>query len=186
MKRLLSVFRIPAEDAEDLVQQTLLALLYQWEKVRDPECWVLGTLRRHCLMYWRKHRRRLYSAVDAAILEWLSRPVAPAQEHADLLHDLESLINRLPIRCRSVLRLRFRLGYEPPEVAEKLGYRASSMGKITARCLAALSRQMLAAGLTADALRESSGISRAVPLGRPVEPDSDPSEDSPPLRTVRR
>ena len=186
MKRMLSVFRIPAEDAEDVVQQTLLALLYQLDKVRDPECWVLGTLRRHCLMYWRKHRRRLYSAVDTAILEWLSRPVAPAQEHADLLADLESVINRLPPRCRSVLKLRFRLGYEPPEVAEKLGYRASSIGKITTRCLAALSREMLAAGMTPEALRDSSGISRStIPRGRP-EPDSEPSEDSPPLRTVIR
>lgn len=186
MKRLLSVFRIPTEDAEDVVQQSLLALLYQWEKVRDPECWLLGTLKRNCLMYWRKHRRRLYSAVDNAILEWLSRPVAPAQEHADLLADLENLINRLPPRCRAVLRLRFGFGYEPPEVAEKLGYRASSMGKITTRCLAALSREMLAAGMTADALHDSSSVSRAVPRGRPAAPDSDPSEDCPPLRTVVR
>jgi hypothetical protein len=46
-----------------------------------------------------------------------------------------------------VLRLRFRLGYEPTEVARMLGYRESSIGKITNRCLAALSRELLASGL---------------------------------------
>lgn len=147
LKRLLAVYRIPSEDAEDVIQQALLALLYQWDRVRDPECWLFGTVRRHCLMYWRTHRRRIYSAVDSAILEWLSEPIAPSQERSDLLCDLESLIQRLPPRCRSVLRLRFRLGYEPPEVARLLGYRESSIGKITTRCLAALSREMLASGL---------------------------------------
>ncbi|HEY9423009.1 MAG TPA: sigma-70 family RNA polymerase sigma factor [Thermoanaerobaculia bacterium] len=146
LKRLLATWKIPSEDAEDILQQALLALLYQWERVRDPESWLFGTVRRHCLMFWRTNRRRIYSAVDSAILEWLSPPIAPAQEKADLLCDLESLIDKLPPRCRSLLRLR-QLGFEPPEVANKLGYRASSIGKITNRCLAALSRELVASGL---------------------------------------
>ncbi len=148
LKRLLATYRIPAEDAEDVLQQTLLALLYQWERVRDPECWLLGTLKRHCLMYWRHNRRRIYSAVDSTVLEWLSEPVAPSQERTDLLCDLENLLDRLPERCRSLLKLRFRMGYESMEVARRLGYQASSIGKLTTRCLAALSRELLAAGLS--------------------------------------
>ena len=155
LKRLLSTFHIPADDAEDVLQQSLLALVYQWDRVRDPECWLLGTLKRHCLMYWRTNRRRIYSAVDSTILELLSEPVAPLQERKDLLFDLESLLNRLPARCRQVLHLRFQLGYEPPEVARELGYRASSIGKITTRCLAALSRELLAAGLVRETITES-------------------------------
>src|SRR5215213_1256659 len=155
LKRLLSTFHIPADDAEDVLQQSLLALVYQWDRVRDPECWLLGTLKRHCLMYWRTNRRRIYSAVDSTILELLSEPVAPYQERKDLLFDLESLLNRLPARCRQVLHLRFQLGYEPLEVARELGYRASSIGKITTRCLAALSRELLAAGLVRETVTES-------------------------------
>lgn len=147
LKRQLAFYRIPSEDAEDILQQSLLALLYQWERVRDPESWLFGTVKRHCLMFWRANRRRIYLAMDATILEWLSRPIAPAQERSDLLCDLENLIDRLPVRCRSLLRLRFRLGYEPMEVADKLGYQPSSIGKITNRCLAALSRELLASGL---------------------------------------
>ena len=157
LKRLLGTYRIPPDDAEDVLQQTLLALLYQWDRVRDPESWLLGTLKRHCLMYWRNNRRRIYSAVDSAVLEWLSEPVAPNQERTDLLCDLESLLDRLPARCRSLLKLRFRMGFEPTEIARRLGYRVSSIGKITHRCLAALSRELFAAGLTIeepeDALR---------------------------------
>lgn len=150
LKRLLAVYRIPSEDAEDVLQQALLALLYQWERVRDPESWLFGTVKRHCLMYWRMRRRQIYCAVDSTILEWLSTPIAPSQEHADLLCDLENLIERLPSRCRSLLKLRFRMGYEPLEVAQQLGYRASSIGKVTTRCLAALSRELFASGLVEE------------------------------------
>jgi len=159
LKRLLARNNIPSEDAEDVLQQSLLALLYQWERVRDPERWLFGTVKRNCLMYWRAKRRRVYSAVDVTLLEWLSEPLAPSQERSDLLADLESLIDRLPKRCRRVLRLRYRLGYEPPEVAAKLGYRASSMGKVLNRCLKALARELLASDL-ADELPECKSAQR--------------------------
>jgi RNA polymerase sigma factor (sigma-70 family) len=123
----------------------------------------MGTLKRHCLMYWRTLRRRIYSSMDSAFLELLSQPQESPQEKADLLLDLQNLIERLPARCRSLLRLRFRFGYEGPEVARKMGYRESSIGKITTRCLAELSRVMLAAGLV-----EPSEAGTAVPDARPV------------------
>jgi hypothetical protein len=107
-------------------------------------------------MYWRAYRRRLYLAVDAALLDCLSEPVAPPQERDDLLHDLRQMIERLPPRCRSLLALRFQLGYEPAEVARRLGYRGSSIGQVTHRCLAALSREMLAGA--------SSRVAFAVPV----------------------
>ncbi|HXO19956.1 MAG TPA: sigma-70 family RNA polymerase sigma factor [Thermoanaerobaculia bacterium] len=147
LKSQLARYRIPVDDAQDLLHEALLALLSQRDRIRDPESWLLGTLKRHCAMYWRRQQRRLYSAVDTAILEWLSAPLDPPQERAELLRDLDNLIGRLPPRCRSLLRLRFRLGYEPLEAAQKLGYRASSIGKVTTRCLAALSRELLASGL---------------------------------------
>jgi RNA polymerase sigma factor (sigma-70 family) len=168
LKRVLASYRIPSEDAEDLLQQSLLALLHQREQVRDPESWLVGTLKRHCLMYWRKQRRRLYSAVDAALLEWLSAPVAPPQEREDLLSDLRSLLDRLPLRCRTVLGLRFQLGYEPAEVARRLGYREASIGKITTRCMAALARELLTS-------RPSNRQQPAAPDAAAVTPDAAPA-----------
>jgi RNA polymerase sigma factor (sigma-70 family) len=182
LKRVLATYRIPADDAEDVLQQTLLALLYQWERVRDPECWLLGTLKRHCLMYWRTHRRKIYSSVDSTILEWLSEPVAPSQERTDLLCDLDNLIGRIPSRCRSLLQLRFQMGYEALEVAERLGYRASSIGKITTRCLAALSRELLAAGL-AEAAGAGSGAGSGV--GSEIPDGTEPADDTEPVKAAR-
>jgi RNA polymerase sigma factor (sigma-70 family) len=150
LKRLLSTYRIPVDDAEDVLQQSLLALVYQWDRVREPETWLLGTLKRYCLMYWRTNRRRIYQSVDSTLLELLSEPVAPSQERTDLLCDLENLLGKLPSRCRQLLHLRFQLGFEPLEVARRLGYRDSSIGKVTNRCLAALSRELLAAGLARE------------------------------------
>ncbi len=142
LKGLLWSYRIPTDDAADLFQDTFFSLLYTAHEINDPEAWLLGTLKRKCLMYWRKRRRSLYNAVDETLLEWLATPLAPPQEREQLLADLESLIERLPPKCRKVLRLRFLIGFEPQEVAEQLGYSATSMGKITHRCLAALSHQM--------------------------------------------
>jgi RNA polymerase sigma factor (sigma-70 family) len=146
LKTLFTRYRIPPQDSEDLLQTTFLHLVYQLGRIRDPEAWLIGTLKRQCMMYWREQRRRLYSAVDTALLELVSQPVEPEQERAELQRDLRRLIDRLPKRCRSVLALRFQLGYEPAEVAEMMGYSAASMGKITSRCLAALNRELLAAG----------------------------------------
>jgi RNA polymerase sigma factor (sigma-70 family) len=147
LKSLFARFRVPPQDTEDILQQALLALIYQLKSVRDPEAWLLGTLKNRCRLYWRDRRRKLYEVMDAAVLDWVAEPSAPEQEHADLVRDLSTVIGRLPERCRSVLMLRYRLGYDSAEIAERLGYSPTSMSKITTRCLAALTRQLTAAGL---------------------------------------
>lgn len=147
LKSLFSRYRIPPEDTEDILQESLLALIYQWQKIRDPEAWLFGTLRNRCLIYWRDRRHKLYDSVDTAVLDWIANPTPPEQEGEDLARDLTTVIDRLPDRCRSLLKLRYRLGYEPPEVAERLGYRPASIGKVTTRCLAALLRQLTISGL---------------------------------------
>jgi RNA polymerase sigma factor (sigma-70 family) len=147
LKVLFARYRIPLQDTEDILQQALLALVYQGQTVRDPEAWLVGTIRNKCLLYWREQRRKLYDAVDAAVLEFMAEPTAPAQEGADIRRDVATAIERLPERCRALLALRYRQGYEPPELAERLGYSQASISKITTRCLAALTRQLVAGGI---------------------------------------
>lgn len=147
LKVLFARYRIPPQDTEDILQQALLALVYQQQGVRDPEAWLLGTLRNKCLLYWRERRRKLYEAVDDTVLECMAAPLAPAQEGADLRRDLENAIEHLPERCRALLSLRYRQGYEPPELAQRLGYSQASISKITTRCLGALTRYLIAGGV---------------------------------------
>jgi RNA polymerase sigma factor (sigma-70 family) len=146
LKALFAHYKIPPQDTEDILQQALLALIYQCATVRDPEAWLLGTVRNKCLLYWREQRRKLYESVDSAILEGVAEPMAPAQEKTALRRDLASALGHLPQRCRSLLSLRYRQGYENPELAQRLGYSPSSISKITTRCLAALTRYMTLSG----------------------------------------
>jgi len=147
VKALFVRYRIPAQDMEDILQQALLALLYHRDGIRDPEAWLMGTLRNKCLIYWREQRRRLYDAVDETVLDLIAQPLAPDQEGEDLRRDLTSAIDQLPLRCRNLLALRYRHGYDPSEMALFLGYRQGSISKLTNRCLAALTRRLVARGL---------------------------------------
>lgn len=147
LKGVFTRYRIPAQDTEDILQQALMALVYRGGSVRDPEAWLLGTVRNKCLLYWREHRRQLYEAVDAAVLEAVAEPVGPDQERSHLRHDLAQALERLPERCRSLLWMRYRQGFDPPELADQLGYSRASIGKVTTRCLAALTRHLFASGI---------------------------------------
>jgi RNA polymerase sigma factor (sigma-70 family) len=147
LKTLFAHYRIPLQDTEDILQQALVVMIYHHrEGIRDPEAWLLGTVRNKCLLYWREQRRKLYDSVDAAVLDAVAEPLEPAQEGADLRRDLTSALEHLPERCRSLLSLRYRQGYNPAELAERLGYSPASISKITTRCLAALTRHLVTAG----------------------------------------
>jgi RNA polymerase sigma factor (sigma-70 family) len=146
-------FGIPAQDAEDLVQQALLAYLYKRDRIRDPDTWLAGAVRRECLQYLRSRQRRLYDAIDAALLDAVADPHPAEQEQRQLLSDLGSAIGRTPGRCRTVLRMRYSLGCENTEIASTLGYRLSSVRKVATRCLAALCRQMMFTGRRGGELR---------------------------------
>jgi RNA polymerase sigma factor (sigma-70 family) len=147
LKAVFARYRIPPQDTEDILQQALMALVYRREEIRDPEAWLLGTVRNKCLLYWRERRRLLYESVDAVVLETIAGPVGPDQEISHLRHDLAQALERLPERCRSLLWMRYRQGYDPPELAERLGYSPASISKVTTRCLAALTRHLFAPGI---------------------------------------
>jgi len=148
LKQVLGRYRIPAHDAEDLVQEALVSTIQKWDEIQDPEAWLMVTLRNRCVVYWRKRRNALYNSVDTAILELLSEPVAAPQEKAELLWDLNNLLEELPPRCRKLLRLRYGLGFDSAEVAEQMGYHPSSVRKVARRCMAALTFQMVTRGFT--------------------------------------
>src|SRR5258708_13286464 len=48
LKQVLGRYRIPAHDAEDLVQEALISTIQKWEVIQDPEAWLLVTLRNRC------------------------------------------------------------------------------------------------------------------------------------------
>lgn len=146
LKRVFGRFRVPPEDAEDILQQSFLDLVYKKDQIYNPEAWVVATVRNRCIVYWRKRRRQIWDAVDSAMLELLAQPEAPGQKEVALRRDLEKVLSKLPKRCRDVLILRYGLGHRSREVAELLGYQPSSIRKVTSRCIAALTRELVDSG----------------------------------------
>lgn len=145
--RVFGRFHLAPVDAEDLLQETLLQFILRRREIVTPEAWLIGTLKKQCLMFWRRRRRSLLEAIDADLLEELAGSDGARQEKEDLSRDLSRVVSRLPERCRSLLRLRYGLGCEGPEVAARMGYSPTGIRTITNRCLTALTQQMLAVGL---------------------------------------
>lgn len=144
LRQILSSYRIPYPDSEDLLQDTLVAAFCQWESIQTQDAWLIGTLRNKCAMYWKRQRSNPLQAVDLPILESLSEPLPPVQERSEQLWDLESLVGSLGHRHRTVLWLRFGLGMSTLEVAACTGYHHTSIRKLICRCVARLQRELTA------------------------------------------
>jgi RNA polymerase sigma factor (sigma-70 family) len=144
LTRVLSRFRVPPQDAEDLLQETFVILISRWDSVRCPEAWLVGTLRNRCIIYWRRRRARIYDLMDDAMLEVLAQAEAeaPAQEQAELRRDLGTALDRLAPHHRRLLLLRYAYGCTSQEVGDRLGYGAGSVRKMTQRCLDRLTRDL--------------------------------------------
>lgn len=138
-------FRIPPEEAKDLLQQSYLAYLRKQGGLDDPVTWLVGALQKECLFYLRRQRRRLYEAVDEALLELCAGGVGAPQERNALLAEVQRVVQRLRVQCQRILHLRFGLGYERGEVAEAMSYVPESIGVIERRCLEQLTRELLQA-----------------------------------------
>lgn len=154
LRRVLGRYRVPLEDAEDILQQSFFDLVFKQKSIYNPEAWLLACVRNRCIIYWRRRRAQRCDNVDMAILDLLATPEAPSQKRALLRHDLERALGELPERCRDLLRLRYGLGYEPAEAAEALGYRPSSVRKVTSRCLTRLTRELNAIGYPVGGLED--------------------------------
>ena len=144
-------YRLPQEDADDILQQTLLVFLIKHDEIYNPEAWLRGTLRKRCQFYWRRRQKSLLTVVDASILEALAAPSGPDQtEKGDVQRDLDRALESIPARCRQLLKLRYAQDCDPQEAAAQLGYRASGAYKILERCLAALTRGLVASGFVKE------------------------------------
>lgn len=56
---LLSRFQLDETEAETVLREALLLLVYRWERIDSREIWLLATLRRACLRRLRMRARGL-------------------------------------------------------------------------------------------------------------------------------
>jgi RNA polymerase sigma factor (sigma-70 family) len=142
LRQILASFRVPLADAEDLLQDVLVAAFCKWDSIHSKEAWVIGTLRNTCAVYWKRQRRNRVDGVAAETLESLSEPQPPAQARDELLWDIDAAAESLCRRHRTVLWLRFGLGFSTAEIAASTGYNCSSIRKLTCRSVARLQREL--------------------------------------------
>lgn len=136
--KILARYRIPSQDAEDLIQDTLLAYLYQHAEVRDPGKWLLGTLRNRCLLYWRARRRHQLDSLDNVLDLICYDDTVSDQELVEHRHDLECMSKGLSTVCRDAIQLHYLNGLSYRDTASRLGYKPSGIHKVMDRCLSAL------------------------------------------------
>lgn len=150
--------QLPPEDADDILQETLLIYLVKHDQIHNPEAWLRGALRKRCHFYWRRRQRNLLRIVDTGLLEAIAiAPAAQGPAPNDFAHtQLDRALETLPPRCRRLLRLRYGHDCDPQEAAAQLGYRRSGAYKIFERCLAALTRGLVATGFVKGSACEDS------------------------------
>jgi RNA polymerase sigma factor (sigma-70 family) len=127
LARLLRRQRIPAWDAEDLVQKALTAAVRRWPTISDKQGWLYGTVRRLCIVYWRERQKDRLVATDPRLLDLREGVVIARQDRRDLLVDLDVLCPELPSRQRWVVFLRYGLGMGFAEAAGELGICVSTV-----------------------------------------------------------
>lgn len=126
LTRLARLRGVPADQAEDIVQETLLTAWRTLDRLRDPDrfdAWLDGILRNYC---------RRYAATqegEAAPLSALDAFDAPAED-SDPLDDLtqrelttliDAALGHLRGNARQALELRYLAELPPAEVAARLG-----------------------------------------------------------------
>jgi RNA polymerase sigma factor (sigma-70 family) len=145
LDRQLAALKIPVEDAEDLVHDSLVSLLdHGMDGIENPEAWLLGTLRHKGLQYWRQQRRehRLQQILSRVLAAHEQAP----QERQDSIRDLAALTKHLPAREAQALWLRFGLGRKPREIAVCLRIQPDSVRTLTRRALQRIRLELAAVG----------------------------------------
>lgn len=126
-------------DAGDAVQTTWLRLVERIDELREPAaaaCWLATTARNESLRLARRRGRALPTVPAPREPEPDPARVVAARERLGMVG---AALERLPLRCRTLLRL-FALAPSHAEMAAALGIPVGSVGPTRARCLESLRR----------------------------------------------
>ena len=143
-------FRVPAEDAADILQSVWLDLYSELDRLREPAAlrgWLLSTTSHKCLHWKERENRRAGQALgrevhfDIADARPLVNEIGIEAEKDQLVRDA---FRSIPDRCKRMLKMLF---FEQPprpylEVAKKLGLAEGSIGFIRGRCLGKLKKAL--------------------------------------------
>ena len=134
-------YRIPAQDLEDVLQDSLVDfLLERRRRATATEGLFVVIARRRAAHYWRRRVRRseessedIEAAVEACVVN--------GETEADRLHESLALVRawrEMTERCQSVLAHRFWNTGRIADIALQMGCSAEALKKAVSRCLGRL------------------------------------------------
>ena len=155
---------VGSDDADDLLQDAMVAALQQPEPPRTPMAWLAGVLRNLAGKHHRAARRRVQREQRAVQRDTLP-PADHAAEVGDSMRRLTDAVLALPQPYREVVLLRYMRELSPPAIAARLGVPLATVRSQLQRGLALL-RQRVADGAQdwRSALGAAFGIDRVSPI----------------------
>jgi RNA polymerase sigma factor (sigma-70 family) len=148
VRRLFFRQRIPPWDGDDLIQKALTAAWRRWPSVAHMEAWLYGTIKKMCIVYWR--RRPGPRAAYRLNAVGVGRDQVERQRRRDLLLDIDIQSAKLPRRQRRLLFMRYRLGMTLAEVATEMAICRSHVLRQEQAALGRLRRLMVGGSAAAD------------------------------------
>ncbi|HEV3077745.1 MAG TPA: sigma-70 family RNA polymerase sigma factor [Thermoanaerobaculia bacterium] len=137
LSRIFHHYRIAPSDAEDLIQDSLLILLIQWDQVKHPTRYLFGTVKLRIFNYLRRR------ALEQGTMVAGDPDEIPAHEMLSLLElrwDARRLLGRLSPVAQRVIALRFGADLRHREIAAIVGQSEASVRQILCRSLQRLKR----------------------------------------------
>lgn len=123
-------------DAEDLVQATLASTYLAWDKVNDRaalDAYVRRAMVNTHISWWRRRKLEEYP-VD----ELPDQAVADHARERDLAEVVRRALDRLPLRMRAAVMLRYFEDMTEPEIAALLGVSLGTVKSTVSRAVARL------------------------------------------------
>jgi RNA polymerase sigma-70 factor (sigma-E family) len=124
------------DDAEDLVQATLVKAYQSWDSVADPtavDTYVRRVMINTHISVWRRRRVDEYPTDQVP-----DSATADETDDSDLQDLVQRALDRLPRRMRAAVVLRYYDDMSEPEVAAALGVSVGTVKSTVARAVAKL------------------------------------------------
>lgn len=132
------------DDAEDICQIVLLKLLQDgrsFADIKQERAWIIRVSINACKNWkasaWFRHCQRLDSSLSLHI-----EPIENAEMPETTGEDLLQMVNRLPLKYRRVIYLRYYEGYAVNEIADLLKISPALVSTHLARAKAKLKKQL--------------------------------------------
>lgn len=125
-----------ADQAEDLLQEALIALAEKWEKVEHPDAFVRAVIYRQRVSWWRRNRREVAveQLPDPGVEDGAERRAREAEVH--------DLLRSLPPRQRAALVLRYFEDLTEAQAAEVMGVAVGTVKSLSHQAIARMREEL--------------------------------------------